>query len=67
MPSSKGKPTDPKPRKEVTESTFPLRFRASAALMQIYLCPFADPIHRGQERDQQGRQWQRQNGSWEGM
>jgi hypothetical protein len=57
MPSSKGKPTDTKLRKEATESTFPLSFRACAALVQLQLCRYADSIHRGQERDQQGRQW----------
>lgn len=67
MPPSKGKPTDPKLRKEVTESTFPLCLRARAALVQLLLCPFADSIHRGQERDQQGRQWQGPDDSFEGM
>jgi hypothetical protein len=57
MPSSKGKPTDPKLRKAATESTFPLSFRARAALVQLQLCRYADSIHRGQERDQQGWQW----------
>jgi len=67
MPSSKGKSTDPKLRKEATESMFPIYFRARAAVVQLYLCHFADSIHRGQERDQQGRQWQGPDDSWEGM
>jgi hypothetical protein len=67
MPSTKGKPTDPKLKAKVTEGMCHLLITPPIAIApHKFIRMSIDTIHRGKTTTQQRRQRKRPNGSMEG-